>query len=206
MRYASAEVRYGDDIRTLAQRLLGDQHEWRTLVRVNRLAYPYVAPSGSSHAGRVLTPGSTILYPGGSSGEPQAASLSHNVDAEAYRRDLYLDTRDGLLRASGASFSVLTGMDNLRDAVQRRTSTAIGGHPAHPRLYGHAAKQYVGGVADGDSLRLIEQEFERCIRQDSRVLTVTSTASYDGAKIVRVVSRVTPVPPGRTFTIEQQLA
>lgn len=206
MKYSSAEVRYGDDIRTLAQRLLGSQHEWRTLVRINRLDYPYVAPDDATYAGRVLTTGDTILYPGGPTSEPQAARLSHSVEAEAYRRDLFLDTSDGTLAPSGASLGILTGMDNLRDAIQRRTSTAIGGHPAHPSDYGHAAKQYVGGVADADSLRLIEQEFERCIRQDSRVLTVTSTASYDGEKVVRVVSRVTPVPPGRTFTIEQQLA
>lgn len=205
MRYATTEVRAGDDIRTLAERLLGDYRRWRELVLINRLDYPYVAEDASAFPGNVLEAGASILYPGDPAGAPRAPNRSHNVEADAYGRDAGMNDIGSLI-TSGASFAVITGLLNLRDAIQRRTSTAIGGHPAHPRTYGHAAKQYVGGVADEDSLRLIEQEFERCIRRDSRVLTVNSTATYDGHKVVRVRSLVTPIPPGRAFTIEQELA
>lgn len=146
MRYATTEVRAGDDIRTLAERLLGDYRRWRELVLINRLDYPYVAEDASAFPGNVLEAGASILYPGDPAGAPRAPNRSHNVEADAYGRDAGMNDIGSLI-TSGASFAVITGLLNLRDAIQRRTSTAIGGHPAHPHV--RACRQAVRGRRGG---------------------------------------------------------
>ncbi len=203
-RYAVYEVKQFDDIRRLAQQLLGDLHRWRELVAINRLEYPYIVSDPAQHLGkRVLRPGDRLLYPGRPVQQLTPAS-AQSAEADAYGRDLRL-SRDGHLVPIGGSLALVTGLENLEHALYRRINTPLGGLPAHPRTYGHLAKQYVGAVGEPESLTLIALEFERCIRRDSRVASVEVSGAYDGAKIATTRSRVTPHPPGRELVLEESL-
>jgi len=64
--YRTDKVHIGDDIKTLAYRLLGDHMRWPELVLLNGLRYPYVASQAYIDANsltNVLAYGDDILYP-----------------------------------------------------------------------------------------------------------------------------------------------
>ncbi|NJL53739.1 hypothetical protein HC928_00440 [bacterium] len=59
-RVATGTVERGEDIRAVAERLLGDRSRWRLLVVLNRLRSPFIATVPSPG---ILAPGDPILYP-----------------------------------------------------------------------------------------------------------------------------------------------
>jgi hypothetical protein len=203
MKYAIYEIKQGDDIRHLAQSLLGDLHRWRELVTINQLEYPYISDVPSIQlTRRVLKPGDRLLYPGAPVTRVLPAP-AEDAEAEAYGRDVHLT--NGYLVPQGGSLALVTGVENLAGALDRRTNTALGGLPAHPKTYGHLAKQYVGAVTGTESLTLLALEFEWCIARDSRVASVETTGAYDGAKLVSLQSRVTPHPPGQVLVLDHTI-
>ncbi len=202
-KFAVYEVRQHDDIRRLAQQLLGDFNRWRELVTINGLEPPFIVSDPAQHIGRrVLRPGDRLLFPGRP--VPQLTpALAHGAEADAYGRDLRLS--DGYLVPIGGTLALVAGLENMEHALYRRLNTHLGGLPAHPRTYGHLARQYIGAVAEPDSLTMIALEFERCLRHDSRVAQATVTGEYDGAKVVTTRSRVVPHPPGLELVLEENI-
>lgn len=203
MRLSVYELRQHDDIRRLAARLLGDQARWRELVRINRLEYPYLSNHPEDYPGlRVLGPGDELLYPG----EPIAevtATQQADAEAEAFGRDLRLS--DGYLVLQGANLAMISGLPNVRDAIDRRINTPLGGLPAHLSSYGHTAKQYLGLMGSEEVLELVNLDLERAIAADSRVQSV-STSSVHRPGTLRASSRVQLIQPGGVFRTEQELA
>lgn len=196
MTLSKYEIRGGDTIRSLAQRLLGDFKRWRELVEINQLVYPFISDSS---APGVLSPGDSLIYPGNVPGSPP----SDELEAELYGRDLAL--QDGYLQLQGGTLGLALGLENLRAALERRLSTERGGLPAHPTSYGRKINQYIGGVADDVNLRLIKLELDACCLQDPRAIAVDSSAAHDGRAVARAQARVTPVSPRQVLVVDLDL-
>ncbi|GAA6747457.1 hypothetical protein [Thermus brockianus] len=205
MRLSVHELRQGDDLRRLAQRLLGDFRRWTELVRLNRLDPPYVADDPTPYRAqglRVLGPGDRLLYPG-SPAEPPAGLAALDAEAEAYGRDLALE--GGYLLFLGQNPALVQGLENLRAALERRLLTRLGELPAHPEIYGHLMEQYVGQAAGEAELGYILLEAERCLRQDPRVAGLTLAGELVDREHVRLTAWVEPVPPGTPFALSLEV-
>ena len=195
-RYARAEVKGGDTIWSLAQRLLGDFSRWRDLVTLNKLVSPYVA---SIPALNVLTPGDLILYPATSLVTTFPPAGSADAEASTYGHDLKLV--GGLLVMQGSSLAMTSGLENLRAALERRVNTRVGNLPAHPATYGHAAGSYVGGVLTPAVVGFIQEAFDRCVRADPRVSSTNLGVTSDVEGRVVVSGGVEPITPTEPILI-----
>lgn len=208
MKYSAAEITQADDIRRLADRLLGDQHRWRELVLLNNLTHPYIDTSITDEQSPpgVLGLGGTIYYPGVRTDSPAdtGGAPPAELEAEAYGRDVQL-TKDGYLILSSGTVNITTGLPNLVDALRRRLNTPRGGLPAHLREYGHNVYQYIGASPAGGTLTYINHEFEKCILEDSRVQGATVDSEWDGTRLVNSNSRITPKPPGDNRVLDQEI-
>lgn len=99
---------------------------------------------------------------------------------------------------------MMSGLPNVRDAIDRRINTALGELPAHLDTYGHTAKQYLGMMGREETLELVSADLERAIAADSRVQSVSTRAEHT-PDVLWARSRVELIPPGGVFRTEQEL-
>lgn len=193
---ASDTVKAGENIVSLASRLLGDPQAWTELVRLNRLRAPYLADEARPG---VLSPGDAVLYP--SPTAPAAPPDAARLAALTYKRDLRVSGRDLVL--SGGHLTTEVGLPNLRTAITRRLDTMLGMHPFHPG-YGSLLRTHLGRPADTTRLRLAAVDVRRAILRDPRVQECVVAASWQAEKMTLDID-VTPIPPGQrlrfTYTV-----
>lgn len=191
-------VQQGDNIITLAARLLGDARRWPDLVKVNALRAPYVADVGRPG---VLAPGDPILYPTGT--DVPNAPDPRRVEAKTYFRDLAL-TRRGDVVLGPRGLRLVEGYENLEGALRRRLTYFIGSHPFHP-TWGSRLKLGIGDEMDEARLSIVASDARRALRADPRVVDATVEA-FGETDEVRLFVEVTPVPPGTFFSFEYLLS
>ncbi|WP_027894462.1 hypothetical protein [Calidithermus chliarophilus] len=198
MNYASLEVQQGDSIHRLAQALLGDFRRWRELAELNGLDHPYVVDDPApwrAEGRRVLGPGDTLYYPSDALPSPRRR-VGADLEAQTYGTDLAM--QGGHLVWIGGSLSMVSGLDNLKQALTHRLNTPQGNLPAHPG-YGHALKQYLGRVGGGDEAALVRLEAQRVLNQDRRIAASSAAVEFaDSAAHIR--AEVIPLTPGNRDT------
>lgn len=193
MSVGASIVMTGDTIVTLAARLCGDGTRMHDLVTLNRLEPPYITDTGLPGT---LKPGDTILYPRTAFSPPRPPSSE--LDVLTYKRDLK-NERNGLLVRRGSA-AMVSGLENLKEALLRRLGTPLGAHPAHPRTYGSRLHTHLGKVADRQRLELMKVDVRQAILRDPRVQSVT-TAAYWVGQVAHFTITVTPISPGTDFTL-----
>jgi hypothetical protein len=146
-RLSQGTVYNGEDIRSVAGRLLNNRSSWHILVAVNGLSSPYITHDG---AGDTLKPGDLLLYPsqdeGFASGGINLANTDEAEDKDtvpevhqAYGRDLRLvsnsvgtvDLADLYINQRG-DYSTVVGVPNVSQAITIKLSTEQGELPVHP--------------------------------------------------------------------------
>ena len=188
-----ATVLNGDTIVTLAARLMGDGGRMHDLVALNNLEPPYISDDGTPGT---LTGGDAVLYPLTAFSPPR--NVSGELETFTYKRDLKNERR-GLRMAEGAA-AMISGLPNLKDALERRLTTPLHAHPAHPLTYGSRLYTHLGKVADRTRLELMKVDVREAILRDPRVLAVRTSARWE-AQVAHFFITVTPIPPGTDFDI-----
>lgn len=175
MKYAQYTIKGNDNLRRLAHVLLGDFTRWRELVEINDLDNPYIVANKADYLGlTVLEPGDTLLYPRGDTTTAIKQDKRH-----PYGRDVSMST-DGYLQWQGGSFALTSGLENLRQALERRLNTPLGNLPAHPDTYGQTMWQYIGRPADHQNLETLLLEARRATVADSRVAELQANIVLQG--------------------------
>lgn len=186
-RVRHAEIHYGDSIKRVALRELGDASRWVELVVLNGLRPPYIVAPEDVEAG-LLAYGDYIKVPA-LNGVPAVA------DAVAtYLSDLQVV--NGRLQASGGDLSLVRGVANLGQALAHRVAVekrSLGFHPE----YGCWVHTLNGGGVRPDSVRLGAFYVKSALAEDYRVRRVEScvgTAVGDKIQVEAVVVPISGTP------------
>lgn len=176
-------VKYGDTIRMIAQRELGDAELWTDIVTLNNLQYPYITDVPTEGS---ASPGDVIEIP-----------LQDDLEVESktsFGTDLRLST-DKFNLTSGAGGDLSTGADGdyelvaevdcLIQDIKHRKMTPVGTLPYHPE-YGSELATMIGSKKDANWRIKSQLETERTILSDPRVTSVDKIEIEDvptGVKI-----------------------
>jgi hypothetical protein len=181
----SSTVSPEEDIRDIAERLLGSRSDWRILVTLNNLRAPFVSTTGGPG---VLKPGDTILYPSDSlsfankavvgTGNPSPNETANDSNANnplqiSYGRDLRLKSEaiggyeitDVAINQRGDLASI-AGIPNIEQALKLKFITEQGELPAHPKF---GAKFPSGRKATANAFNDLRIATTRTILSDTRV-------------------------------------
>lgn len=172
-----ADTRFGDSLQKIAARELGDASRWPELISYNDLVDPYITDDETEAGPGVLLSGQPILVPA-----PAPATTGPATQDEAFGTDLRLD--GGVLATDGVDFVLVSGNDNLVQALQGRIKTERLELMFHPE-YGCDVRRIIGKVNGPTKGLLTAQLVRGTVLQDPRVARVkSSTANVSGDRIV----------------------
>lgn len=136
--YKTATVNQGDDIQTLALRLIGDPAKWPQLVMLNNLRYPYVADQSYITANsltNVIPWLGTIVYPAPKSTSiPPTRIFRNETDASlaltpferAMGNDIFVDPVLCDVVWGANDLTLTYGIDNLKQFIRQRVTLRKG--------------------------------------------------------------------------------
>lgn len=175
-------VRVGEDIRSIAGRLLGNRSSWHILAALNKLTSPYITPDGRSGT---LAYGDHILYPSSSGGVADSSIFSNDFNGEtdkgfqptglvrqSYGRDIRLYTPDNTVDLADikvnqrGDMSSIVGVDNVEQGVIIKFSTERGELPAHPTF---GIQVPIGSKATPNSVNTFRIAAEATLLSDPRI-------------------------------------
>lgn len=208
---SEATINFGEDIRGLAKRLLGDSARWKEIALINRLAAPYISIAGDGKS--ILRPGDIVLFP--SVGLISATSSSAAVDtrtsgssilAQTLGRDIRLIATETIGGSSAFDFAKnirgdldrIAEVDNLKQAVQIKFDTEIKELPTHPNF---GSQVPIGSKALVRTLTRFKINVRTTLLTDSRIKTVNSVSTnyQDGILNAAVSADVVGANQSLTF-------
>jgi len=129
----TATVKLGDDVRSIAERLLGDSGRWTELVLLNDLKYPYFASQDvidSEGLTNVIAYGSDILYPKPKSAAAVSSKRVFRKESEqsialtpferALGADIKIDSQTRDVIFSTDDLVLAYGIENLEQFIRKR--------------------------------------------------------------------------------------
>ena len=183
--YRFAEIQYGDTLQAIAARELGDASRWYDMISLNSLVPPYITDDPAQAGPGVLLSGALITVPA-----PKPVVSSTTQADQVFGTDVRLDR--GRLATANGDFDLVSGRDNLRQALKNVVETDRGELLFHAG-YGSKVRRLLGTVAGPTSALLAAQYAKAAVSADPRVQSVTnSTASVSG-DVVSVDVDVKPV-------------
>lgn len=129
--YKTALVGLGDDIKTLAFKLLGDPEKWPQLVMLNNLTYPYVASKDYISANgttNVIAFGDPVIFPAPKTGESGSRvyrtetgdSLNLSPFERALGNDWRIDPNTGDIIWGANDVTLVYGVENISQFIRKR--------------------------------------------------------------------------------------
>lgn len=169
----------GETLHDVAQAYLGAAERWPEIAAANGLPDPYRMASGAP-----LVPGTVLVIPVGAV-----------TPAADHRTDLRLGL-DGDLVVAGSDFAVISGLDNLLQALSVRLRTERGESPWP--TYG--VEPMVGDGLRTSSVATAVASVRSQALADPRVISVRRTGVQDRGDAILVECDVVPVT-GSAFTV-----
>lgn len=179
------EVRYGDTVQEVAARELDDASRWRDIVSINDLIPPYLTGDAALAGARVKLYGQMLMVPA------VAAIASAETDEDAVF-GVDLDLADGLLSAVGGDFKLVSGRENLKQALSHRVRTHLRELLYH-LAYGCGAHRLVGRVTGGGAAQLGVEYVRGALLSDPRVASVASVAASPSGDVMPVEAVIRPI-------------
>lgn len=183
--YRWVETRHGDSLQAIALREFGDASDWPRLAHLNDLLPPYITDDPALAGERVLLSGQAIMVP--------AAFPSPTGETDPDRVfgvDCLLV--QGELLTEGGDLAVVSGRENLLQAIKHRLATTPGDLMFHGS-YGCYVRTLLGAV-NGPSARLLAGQYVRtALAADPRISEVARVGVVASGDEVRVDAEVIPV-------------
>lgn len=177
-----AEVRYGDDLRRIALRELGNASKWLDLVVLNGLKPPYIADAAALG---VLAYGDQIKIPS------PASTVSAAIDA-AYVYGIDVLVAHKKLGVENGDLAVVSGVANLSQALSHRVvveKRELAFHPA----YGCHVRSLLGRVNGPSAAQLAAFYVKSSLLEDARVSDVPSCVAEVVGDQILVNANVQPI-------------
>lgn len=169
----------GETLHDVAQSYLGDAERWPEIAVANGLSGPYHMASGAP-----LVPGTVLLVP--------TVAAPPSAD---HRTDLLLSP-SGDLVVAGSDFAVISGLDNLLQALSVRLRTERGESP----WPAYGVEPMVGDGLRTSSVATAVASVRSQAMADPRVIAVRRTGVQDRGDAILVECDVVPVT-GSAFTV-----
>ena len=196
--YRFVDTRRGDTLQVIAYRELGDATQWPLLIAYNKLVYPFITDDPTQVAPGVLLTGSQILVPA-----PVPVIQATTDPTKVFQIDAALDS-NGLLQAdANGDLAVVSGVDNLAQALENRIETDNGELIFHPE-YGDLVRQLLGAMNGPNAGLLAAQYVKAAVLLDPRVLEVDQSVVNINGDDIDVQMEVIPVV-GRSVPIATSL-
>lgn len=197
--YKTALVADGDDIQTIAKKLLGDPAKWPQLVMLNNLRYPYVASQtyiDANNLTNVIAWGQPMTYaaPKAVGGQPTRiwrnetdVSLSLSPFERALGNDIMVDAESGNVVWGANDVELVYGVENLKQFIRKRVTLRKG-------IWRRAIR--VGfsdflGFSDGVAADVIRAEAQGLFLDDDRIASSEAADVTQVAQNEIIVMRVT---------------
>lgn len=178
------EVHYGDTLRRIALRELGDASRWIELATLNELRPPYIVPPEEVASG-LIGFGALLKVPAPSS------SVNHESNPnELFGTDLRLT--GGRLTSDGGDITLVRGIPNLTQALRHHVMVEKRELAFHPE-YGCWVRSLLGDVGGARSAELAAWYVESALLQDARVASVSSVVGEYVGDVLFVRAVVVPI-------------
>jgi phage baseplate assembly protein W len=177
-----AVVQFGDDIRRIALREMGDASVWVDLVILNGLRPPYIAEEADAG---VLAFGDQIMVPAPGSVAPV------DVDADAlFGSDLKVGAKR--LEVENGDFVLVSGIANLNQALRHHVIVDKGELAFHPE-FGSLVRSLIGTGNGPTSGQLAALYVKSALLEDPRVDTIESCIAQVAGDQISVSAVAVPV-------------
>jgi phage baseplate assembly protein W len=178
------QTEYGDTLQSVALRELGDARQWSTLAWFNKLIPPYLTDDASQSRAGVLICGATIRVP----------SASAEVDAGVFPDEVFLSDckiDKGALQFAAGDFALVSGRENLHQAISNRIVTDHGDLIFHGD-YGANLHRIIG--LSGPVQELVAAEYvDDALRAENRIQTVSRVTATTQGDRLSIEAEVVPI-------------
>jgi phage baseplate assembly protein W len=196
--YRFVDTRHGDTLQVIAYRELGDATQWPLLIAYNKLVYPFITDDPAQATAGVVLTGSQILVPA-----PVPVIQSTTDPAKVFEVDAALDV-NGLLQADeNGDLAVVSGVDNLDQALSNRVETDNGELIWHPE-YGTLVRQLLGSINGPNAGLLAANYNSAAVLLDPRVQSVDKSVVNIAVDSIDVEMEVLPIV-GRSVLLSTSL-
>lgn len=177
-----AEVLYGDDLRKIALRELGDASFWLDLIALNGLRPPYVAAEASDG---VVGYGDQIAIPAATS------DIAPETDpTEVYGTDLKIVGKR--LTVENGDFAIVSGVPNLMQALVNHIVVDKNELAFHPS-FGSYVRSLIGRSNGPTAGQLAAFYAKSALAEDDRVRSVVSVDAVMTGDQIKVDATVLPI-------------
>ena len=167
----------GMDLRRMAAATYGDESKWTLIADKNGMVFPWVAwpDSSGNYPASALIPGAVATL--GTAVQGPSLAPGGIIVPDPIGTDI---DPNGAVDANG-HLALVGGLQNLENALARRLMTPRGYLPQHPD-YGSLLSTFKGAAFDVPTLLAIRADVSRTLKQDPRVINVTSVSLTDSAQ------------------------
>lgn len=196
--YKTATVNDGDDIQTVAKKLLGDPAKWPQLVMLNSLRYPYVASQAyidANNLTNVVAFGAPITYAVPKTGgrtptrvwrNETGASLALSPFERSLGNDVLVSEETGNVVWGANDVELVYGVNNLSQFVRKRVTLKKG---IWRRAINLGFSDFLG-FSDGVSEDVIRAEASGLFLDDDRISSVEVAQVQQLAQNEVIVMRI----------------
>lgn len=186
-RTRSLTLQQGEDLRAIATRELGDATRWVEIARLNDLRLPFLVASWhpADRLPHTLIWGDPILIPW-----PSNASLPPTI-VSTHGRDLAL-VAGQLQVAPDGDLSLISGADNVIQALTHRLKTLLGELTYHP-LYGCNVNLAIGLPTAPFSSLMAATWVSEALRAEPRVFQTHYVKADVVGDAIKIAAKITLV-------------
>lgn len=186
--YRFAGTQRGDTLQLIAYRELGNANDWAKLAWFNDLLPPFITDDESLAGDRVLLTGQQIKIPSTVAESESASNDADNVlltDCQMRGGKLSVDEATG-------DFAVVSGRDNLKQALTARIVTDPGELIFHPE-YGCKIGRRRGNKNTAVATLLGRMDVQDALVQETRLRRINSITTTSNGDVLSASVDVTPI-------------
>jgi phage baseplate assembly protein W len=186
--YRFARTHHGDTLQTIAFRELGDANEWARLLWLNDLVPPFITDDEALAGDRVLLTGQQIKIPSTVAESSEGDSEATNVlltDCQLRNGRLTVDPETG-------DFAVVSGRENLKQAINHRIRTDPGELIYHPE-YGCKIQRRKGSKNTAVAVLIGRMDVQDALEQEPRLRRINKITTTGSGDVLSAQADVTPI-------------
>lgn len=185
--YRLVDTQIGDTLQKIAFRELGNANQWPLLIAYNNLIYPFITDDPTVAGRQIILTGAQILVPA-----PVPAVAADVDPAAVFLIDVSLDVQGQLEADASGDWAVVSGTDNLTQALNGRVVTDVGELIWHPE-YGSYIRLLLGTLNGPNAGLLASKYASSAVAVDPRVASVDSSQVTIAGDDIEAKIQITPI-------------